>query len=122
MAEIARQAMIEGNLGLVHALARGFSGSGVAYDDLVQEGTIGLARAVERFDHGRGTKFSTYAAWWIRRSMRDAIAGSKAIRIPAKANRQLAAVRHAEAELGRHGRRLASDAELADATELSLST
>jgi RNA polymerase primary sigma factor len=113
---------IEGNLGLVHAVARTFSGSGVPFADLVQEGTIGLMRAVERFDHSRGVKFSTYAMWWIRRSMRDAIAASNPIRIPPKTNRQLAAVRHAEAQIERHSPRRASDVEIADLTELSVNT
>jgi|SRR3954452_5660656 RNA polymerase primary sigma factor len=111
---------IEGNLGLVRAVARTYSGSGVAFADLVQEGTIGLMRAVERFDRCRGVKFSTYAMWWIRRSMRDAIAASNPIRIPPQAKRQLAAVHHAETELQRHDPRRASDAEIAELAELSV--
>ena len=85
----------------MHAVARAYRGSSVPFADLVQEGTIGLVRAVERFDHRRGLKFSTYAVWWIRRSMLDAIASSNVIRMPAKASQQLAAVRRAEAELER---------------------
>src|SRR5919198_298312 len=88
----ARETMIESNLRLVRAIARTFRGSGVPSADLVQEGTIGLVYAVEHFDYRRGVKFSTYAGWWIRRSMRDAIAASKVIRIPPKASQQLAAV------------------------------
>src|SRR6185436_9403075 len=99
----AKDTMIERNLRLVHAVARTFRGSGVPHADLVQEGTIGLVRAVELFDHRRGLKFSTYAVWWIRRAMSDATAASKVIRIPPKANQQLAAVRRAEAQLGRRG-------------------
>jgi RNA polymerase primary sigma factor len=118
----AKQRIVESNLGLVHAIARTFHGSGVSLDDLVQEGTIGLTRAAELFDPDRGAKFSTYAAWWIRRSIRDAIADSKVIRIPAKANRQLAAVRRAEQELKRLGPGRASDAEVAQLTELSVGT
>jgi RNA polymerase primary sigma factor len=94
----------------------------VPFADLVQEGTVGLVRAVERFDHRRAVKFSTYAVWWIRRSMLDAVASSNVIRIPAKANQQLAALRRAEAELERIGRRGASDAEIAARTELSQAT
>src|SRR4051812_49459861 len=97
----AKREMIERNLRLVHSLAQRYRGRGAPYDDLVQEGTIGLVRAVERFDHRRGLKFSTYAVWWIRRSMRNAIAGGQVIRIPTKANQQLAAVRRAEADLER---------------------
>jgi RNA polymerase primary sigma factor len=118
----AKQRMVESNLGLVHAVARRFHASGVPLDDLVQEGTVGLTRAAELFDPDRGVKFSTYAAWLIRRSIRDAIADSKVIRVPAKANRQLAAVRRAEAELKRLGPGWASDAEIAQLTELSVGT
>jgi RNA polymerase primary sigma factor len=118
----AKATMIESNLGLVHAIAGRYRSSGVPFADLAQEGTIGLMRAVERFDHRRGVKFSTYAAWWIRRSIRDAIAGSRAIRIPPRANRQLAAVRRAEAELERRNPHAASDAEIASLTQLREST
>lgn len=118
----AKKEMIESNLGLVRALARTYRGRGVPFDDLVQEGTVGLVKAVEGFDHRREVKFSTYAAWWIRRSVLDALAGSNVIRIPSKANRQLAAVRRAEAELERIGSRGASDAEIAERTELNETT
>jgi RNA polymerase primary sigma factor len=118
----AKETMIESNLGLVHAVAATFQGSGVPFADLVQEGTVGLVRAVEEFDHRRGAKFSTYAMWWIRRSMYDAIAGAKVIRIPAQANRQLAAVRRAEAEIERHHQGPAPDTEIAEVAELSVET
>ena len=78
----AKETMIESNLRLVHAVARTYRGSGVPYPDLVQEGTVGLVRAVELFDHRRGLKFSTYAVWWIRGSIHDALAASKVIRLP----------------------------------------
>jgi RNA polymerase primary sigma factor len=119
---VAKQAMVERNLRLVHAVARTFLRSGVCLDDLVQEGTVGLVRAVELFDHRRGLKFSTYAVWWIRRSMRDAVAATKVIRIPPKAHQHLAAVRRAEAELERRHGRPASDEEIAQATDLSPAT
>jgi RNA polymerase primary sigma factor len=118
----AKQRMIESNLRLVHAVAGPYRGSSVPYADLVQEGTIGLIRAVERFDHRRAVKFSTYAVWWIRRSILDAIASSNVIRMPAKANQQLAAVRRAESELGRIAPRRASDAAIAEHTQLSVTT
>ncbi len=116
----ARERMIESNLRLVFSLARSYRGKGVPLADLVQEGTIGLARAVERFDHRRGVRFSTYAAWWIRNSLRDAIAAAQVIRIPARANRQLAAVRRAEDELRRVGPGVASIAEVAARSGLSV--
>src|SRR5262249_45996192 len=97
--QLAKQRMIESNLRLALSLARTYRGRGVPMADLVQEGTIGLIRAVERFDHRHGARFSTYAAWWIRRSLRDAVAAAQLIRIPPVATRQLAAVRRAEDEL-----------------------
>jgi RNA polymerase primary sigma factor len=118
----AKQRMIESNLRLVHAVARAYRGSSVPFADLVQEGTIGLVRAVERFDHRREVKFSTYAVWWIRRSMLDAMAGSNVIRMPAKASQQLSAMRRAEAELGRIEPRRASDEAIAEHTQLSVTT
>jgi RNA polymerase primary sigma factor len=99
----AKQRMSESNLGLVVSLARFYRGRGVPFEDLVQEGTVGLDHAIERFDHRRGFKFSTYAVWWIRRSLRDAVAASRMIRVPPGANRQLASIRRAEAELERPG-------------------
>ena len=118
----AKEQMIESNLRLVFAIARSYRGRGVPFADLVQEGTIGLVRAVERFDHRRGLKFSTYAVWWIRRSLLDAVAGSQVIRIPAKANQQLSAVRRAEAELERGGRARAQAEAIAERTGLSVHT
>jgi RNA polymerase primary sigma factor len=86
----AKEQMIESNMGLVYALARHYRGRGVPFDDLVQEGVVGLIRAVERFDHRRGRRFSTYAAWWIRHSFMDALDKARPIRIPAAAARQRA--------------------------------
>lgn len=118
----AKERLIESNLGLVMSVARSYRRSSVPFDDLVQEGMVGLIRAVERFDHRRQLKFSTYAVWWIRRSILDAIANSQVIRIPPKANQQLASVRRAEAELERVGPHHVSDAAIAEETELSVGT
>jgi RNA polymerase primary sigma factor len=112
----AKDELVTANLGLVYAVAQGYRGRGVPLEDLVQEGSVGLIRAAERFDHRRGLKFSTYAVWLIRRSMHDAITKSNVIRIPATANRELAAVRRAEERLGP---RRASDAAIAELTQLS---
>jgi RNA polymerase primary sigma factor len=97
----AKEEMISRNLGLVWSIANRHRGRGVPFEDLLQEGAVGLARAVERFDHRRGLKFSTYAVWWIRRSMRDALADARPIRIPPAARRQLAAIERARSELRR---------------------
>jgi RNA polymerase primary sigma factor len=118
----ARDTMVERNLRLVHALARSHRGSGAPLADLVQAGTVGLVRAVERFDHRRGLKFSTYAVWWIRRSILEAISDTRAIRIPPKAYRHLAMVRRAEADLRPRNARRVSDADIAEHTQLSLAT
>jgi RNA polymerase primary sigma factor len=118
---LAKHEMTERNLGLVHALAMPYRHSGVPFADLVQEGTIGLIRAIEGFDYRHGVKFSTYAAWWIRRSLLDAIGAAQPVRIPAHAAQQLYAVRRAEQELEPAGVGRASTAAVAEQTGLSAS-
>lgn len=116
---LAKEQMVESNLRLVFAIARTYRGRGVPFADLAQEGTIGLVRAVEGFDHRRGLKFSTYAVWWIRRAMHDAIRSAPMIRVPAQAAREIAAIRRAESELDRDGVRHASAEALAEVTGIS---
>jgi RNA polymerase primary sigma factor len=116
--QAAKREMIERNMRLVVAVAKEFQGRGVAFEDLVQEGALGLTRAVERFDHRRDVKLSTYAVWWIRRSLIDAIDRSRAIRIPASAGHQLGVIQRAEADLGQK-HTLASDEAIASRTGLS---
>jgi RNA polymerase primary sigma factor len=99
----AKDEMIESNLRLVFAVARRYRGRGVPLEDLFQEGTVGLVRAVELFDHRRGLKFSTYAVWWIRRSLAKAIGAERVIRIPSGASQQLGAILRAERELRARG-------------------
>jgi RNA polymerase primary sigma factor len=91
--------MIEANQGLVRTVARRYRGLGVPFEDLVQEGNIGLMRAVGKFDRGRGLKFSTYAVWWIRSAIVEALGDARTIRVPARAGQQLAAIARAEEEL-----------------------
>jgi RNA polymerase primary sigma factor len=105
----AKNEMVERNLRLVFAIARSYRGRGVPYEDLVQEGTVGLVRAVEKFDHRRGFKFSTYAVWWIRRSLLGAVGAGRIIRIPSSAAQQLGAIQRAEAELRRDGATVNTD-------------
>ena len=97
----AKREMIERNLRLVHWLAQRYRGRGVPYEDLVQEGAIGLLRAVEKFDHRRAVRFSTYAIWSIRRSLADAVVDERTIRIPSNASHRLARIQRAEHELER---------------------
>jgi RNA polymerase primary sigma factor len=82
-AERAKAAFVEANLGLVLSLASRRSRSGIALQDLVQDGTLGLMRAVDKFDYRRGIRFSTYAAWWIRHALNRALSDrSRTIRLP----------------------------------------
>jgi len=116
----AAEEMITANLRLVWFVARRYRGLGVPFEDLVQEGTIGLVRAVDRFDHRRGAKFSTFAVWRIRRAVKDAVEAGRTIRIPAHAARGLAAVERAETELRRQGPEPPSTEALAARTGLSV--
>ena len=81
--EAARQRFIQSNLRLVVSIAKRYDGNGLTLLDLIQEGNLGLMRAVDKFDHEKGFKFSTYATWWIRQAIGRALADtSRAIRVP----------------------------------------
>ena len=82
-AKIARKKLIQANLRLVVSIAKKYTGQGILFMDLVQEGSLGLIKAAERFDYTKGFKFSTYATWWIKQTIIRAIANnSRTIRIP----------------------------------------
>jgi RNA polymerase primary sigma factor len=113
--EQARRTMVESNLRLVISVARRFASTGLPLEDLVQEGNLGLLRAVEKFDWRKGFKFSTYATWWIRQAIARGAAdrGARAIRLPVHVDERVGRLRRTQTRLRGQLSREPSDAELA---------
>ncbi len=116
----ARATLIKANLRLVVKIAHDFKGLGLPLLDLISEGNIGLMRAVEKFDPAKGAKFSSYAAWWIKQSMRRALANqSRTIRIPVQSAGKITKIKSVRLKLTEELGREPTDAEIAEHLDFS---
>jgi RNA polymerase primary sigma factor len=120
--ELAHRQLVQSNLRLVVALARRYVGRGMALLDLIQDGNVGLMRAVERFDYRRGFKFSTYATWWVRQAISRAIADQgRTIRMPIHVLDSVNKLTRSQRELTQQMGRAPTMEELADDLDLEVS-
>jgi|YNPMSStandDraft_1061717.scaffolds.fasta_scaffold00199_9 RNA polymerase nonessential primary-like sigma factor len=111
--EAARQEMIERNLRLVVSVAKHYQNRGLPFLDLIEEGNLGLIRALDKFDPERGFRFSTYATWWIRQAIERAlIAQGRTVRLPTHIYRQIGQLRHLERQQGEGGEQAAVAEEM----------
>jgi len=119
--EVARQRLIRSNLRLVISVAKRYRGQGLTFLDLIQEGNVGLMRAVDKFDYRQGNRFSTYATWWIRQAITRALSyQSRTIRLPVHMGERLRRVRQVSGQLERELGRKPEPEEIARLLNLSL--
>jgi len=119
-AKLAKEKLIQANLRLVVSIAKKYTGQGVLFMDLVQEGSLGLIKAAEKFDYQKGFKFSTYATWWIRQTIIRAIANhSKTIRIPVHMSEKIRLYKRCHSILCAQLNHEPTDKELAEKMKIS---
>lgn len=112
---IAKSKLVEHNLRLVISLAKRYTGCGIPFLDLVQEGNLGLMQAAEKFDADRGCRFSTYATWWVRQAINKTLnQNSRAIRLPANVIDLMSKIKKASSEMAQELGRFPTEAEIAN--------
>lgn len=118
--ELGRQYLIRSNLRLVISIAKNYRGQGLSFLDLIQEGNVGLMRAVDKFDYRQGNRFSTYATWWVRQAITRALSyQSRTIRLPVHMGERLRRVKQVAGQLEKELGRKAGKEEIAKALNLS---
>lgn len=120
-AQIAKKKLVQANLRLVVSIAKKYTGQGILFMDLVQEGSLGLIKAAQRFDYSKGFKFSTYATWWIKQTIIRAIANSsRSIRIPVHMSDKIRTLKKAIVKLSVQKGFEPSDEELSDYLKIDI--